>query len=130
MPPTAVRARPLYIVDTDASVREGLARLAESAGFEPRPCQNIEDFLRRVEIGNGACALVDLSDAGLRKPVVHARLSVVATMLPLIALSAADDASAQRTADELGARAFFRKPVDAAALIDSIDWAIRKNKVR
>jgi FixJ family two-component response regulator len=51
-------------------------------------------------------------------------------MLPLIALSAADDASAQRTADELGARAFFRKPVDAAALIDSIDWAIRKNKVR
>jgi FixJ family two-component response regulator len=130
MPPTAVRARPLYIVDTDASVREGLARLAESAGFEPRPCQSIEDFLRRAEIGSGACALVDLSDAGLRKPVVHARLSVVATMLPLIALSAADDASAQRTADELGARAFFRKPVDAAALIDSIDWAIRKNKVR
>jgi FixJ family two-component response regulator len=130
MPPAAGRARPLYIVDTDPSVREGLARLAESAGFEPRPCQSIEDFLRRAEIGCGACALVDLSDAGLRQPVIHARLSVVATMLPVIALSAADDARAQRTADELGARAFFRKPVDAAALLDSIGWATRKNNIR
>jgi FixJ family two-component response regulator len=130
MAPAAARARPLYIVDTDASVRDGLVRLAESAGFEPRPCRNIEEFLRRAEIGYGACALVDLSDAGLRQPVIHARLIVVATMLPLIALSAADDARARRMADEVGARAFFRKPVDAAALLDSIDWATRKDKTR
>ena len=31
-------------------------------------------------------------------------------------------------ARELGARAFFRKPVDAAALLDSIEWVTRKDK--
>jgi FixJ family two-component response regulator len=28
-------------------------------------------------------------------------------------------------ARKLGAQAFFRKPVDAAALLDSIDWVTR-----
>jgi FixJ family two-component response regulator len=131
MPGAAVRAqaRPLYIVDTDASVREGLARLAESAGFEPRPCKDAEAFLGAAPDGSGACALVDLSDAALRDPGVRARLSVLATRLPMIALSARDDPQAQRMAQELGAQAFFRKPVDAAALLDSIAWVTRKDRV-
>jgi len=130
MPPAAVRARarPLYVVDTDASVREGLSRLAESAGFEPRPCEDAAAFVGQVLESNAACALVDLSDAGLRKPAIRARLSVLATMLPVIALSVRDDPQTQRTARELGARAFFRKPVDAAALLDSIAWVMRAER--
>jgi DNA-binding response OmpR family regulator len=48
--------------------------------------------------------------------------------LPVIALSARDDPQARRTARELGARAFFRKPVDAAALLDSINWVTRRDR--
>lgn len=118
----------LYVVDTDASVREALSRLAESAGFEPMPCKDAEDFLGQGPHGNGACALVDLSDASLRKPAIRARLTVLATMLPLITLSVRDDPQTQRTARALGARAFFRKPVDAAALLDSIAWVMRTEK--
>ena len=119
-------ARALYIVDSDLSVREGLTRLATSAGFEARPCASAEAFLGDY-LGNGACALVDICDAGLRDPALRARLTAIATHLPIIALSARDDPQAQRTARELGARAFFRKPVDAAALLDSIDWLTRKD---
>ena len=130
MTAAAVRApvRALYIVDTDASVRESLSRLAESAGFEARPCENAEAFVRQVPEGTAACALVDLSDAGLRNPAIRARLSVLSTMLPVIALSVRDDAQTQRAARELGARAFFRKPVDAAALLDSIAWLMRAER--
>jgi FixJ family two-component response regulator len=119
-------ARALYIVDSDLSVREGLTRLATSAGFEARPCASAEAFLGDY-LGNGACALVDICDAGLRDRALRARLTAIATHLPIIALSARDDPQAQRTARELGARAFFRKPVDAAALLDSIDWLTRKD---
>jgi FixJ family two-component response regulator len=122
-----VASRTLYIVDTDCSVRESLSRLATSAGFAPRPCECAETFIGAAQAGNAACALVDLSDAGLRKPEVRARLSMVATWLPMIALSAGDDALTRATARELGARAFFRKPVDAAALLDSIAWVTRIN---
>jgi FixJ family two-component response regulator len=120
-------ARALYIVDSDLSVREGLTRLATSAGFEARPCASAEAFLGETYSGNAACALVDICDAGLRDPALRARLTAIATHLPIIALSARDDPQAQRTARELGARAFFRKPVDAAALLDSIDWLTRKD---
>jgi FixJ family two-component response regulator len=120
-------ARALYIVDSDLSVREGLTRLATSAGFEARPCASAEAFLGEAYSGNAACALVDICDAGLRDPALRARLTAIATHLPIIALSARDDPQAQRTARELGARAFFRKPVDAAALLDSIDWLTRKD---
>jgi DNA-binding response OmpR family regulator len=49
----------------------------------------------------------------------------MAAMVPVIALSARDDPETRRIARELGAEAFFRKPVDAAALLDSIDWVTR-----
>jgi DNA-binding response OmpR family regulator len=68
------------------------------------------------------CALVDLSDTDLGEPALRAQLRTLGALLPLIALSVRDDAVTRRLARELGARAFFRKPVDAAALLDSIDW--------
>jgi FixJ family two-component response regulator len=116
----------LYIVDGDASVREGLTRLAVSAGFEARPCASAEAFLGDASSASAACAVVDMCDVGLRDPAIRARLTALATHLPVIALSARDDRQTQRTAQELGAKAFFRKPVDSAALLDSIDWLVRK----
>jgi FixJ family two-component response regulator len=119
-------ARAIYIVESDVSVREGLARLAASHGFEAKPCASAEAFLVEAGSGNAACALVDISHADLRDPALRARLTVLALRVPIIALSARDDPQAKRTARELGARAFFRKPVDAAALLDSIDWVTRQ----
>jgi FixJ family two-component response regulator len=120
--------RALYIVDCDFAAREGLTRLAVSAGFEAKPCVSAEAFLRDAKCFNGACAVLDLSDAGLRDPAIRARVTVLAALLPMIALSARDDAQTQRTAQQLGAKAFFRKPVDSAALLDSIEWVIQKDK--
>ena len=130
MPPATpcARAPALYIVDTDAAVRDGLSRLVKSAGFEPKPCNNAEAFVQQVADSNAACALLDLSDIGLDDPVVRARLRILATLLPVVALSVRDDANTERTARELGAQAFFRKPVDAAALLDAIRWVMAENK--
>jgi FixJ family two-component response regulator len=121
----APRPRALYIIDTDAAVREGLSRLAESAGFEAKACDGAEAFLREPSTARGACALIDLADARLWGASVRARLCAAALTLPFIALCACDDEQARRTARELGARALFRKPVDATALLDSIDWVMR-----
>jgi FixJ family two-component response regulator len=120
-------ARALYIVESDVAVREGLTRLAASHGFQAKPCASTQAFLLEANSGNAACAVVDISGADLRDPTLRARLTVLALHLPIIALSSRDDPKAQRTARELGAQAFFRKPVDAAALLDSIDWVTRRD---
>jgi FixJ family two-component response regulator len=50
--------------------------------------------------------------------------------IPVIAVSALDDAETRERARKLGAAAFFRKPVDGQALIDTIHWVmgVTKNK--
>lgn len=112
----------VYIVDDDASVREALSRLADAAGFDSRPCDSMEDFLRPLPDAHAACGVLDMSSPLACDPALWRRLRDRAGAMPVIALSARNDPVTLRRARELGARAFFRKPVDAAALLDSIDW--------
>jgi FixJ family two-component response regulator len=48
--------------------------------------------------------------------------------IPVIVVSAYDDAPTRDLARELGAVAFFRKSVDAQALIDEILWVLGEKK--
>ena len=118
----------IYIVESDESVKQGLSRLVESAGLEARPCSCVEDLLHHAAEGGVGCALLDLSSRGLSEPALRLRLQTMAATLPIIALSASDDTRTRRMARELGAQAFFRKPVDASALLDSIGWVTRSDK--
>jgi FixJ family two-component response regulator len=114
----------VYIVDADASVRQGLARLVDSAGLEAMPCDSTAAFFQQGPTARGACALLDISALLLGDPGQWAKLRAAAQSMPIVALSADDDPATRRMARAMGARAFFRKPVDAAALLDSIDWVM------
>ena len=48
--------------------------------------------------------------------------------IPVIVISASDDAQVREQARELGAVAFFRKPIDDQALLDAISWAIAQRR--
>jgi len=123
--PKTATARIVYVVDADESVREGLARLVRSAGLDARPCAAIDAIRREGSSERAACAVIDVSDLLRRERVDEPDLRALAAAIPVIAVSARDDPSTRRMAREFGAQAFFRKPVDAAALLDSIDWVTR-----
>jgi len=120
--PTAATALVVYIVDDDASVRTGLARLIRSAGFEPRVFASADGFLSEVSNDRSACVLLDITMPRVTGLEVQARLKEQGIDLPVIALSARDDDETRRLARELGAQFFLRKPVDAQALLDAVDW--------
>lgn len=117
--------RIVYVVDGDASVREGLSRLMDSAGLEPRPCASVSEFLSQARGMRVACVLLDMWAARDCEAAVGAALHAVAKVLPVIALSASDDPTAHRLARQVGAQSFFHKPVDGAALLDSIEWVMQ-----
>ncbi len=48
--------------------------------------------------------------------------------IPVIVISASDDAQVREQARELGAVTFFRKPIDDQALLDAISWAIAQRR--
>lgn len=118
---TASIASVVYVVDSDQSVREGISRLLASSGMQSKSCDSIEAFLQEAP-GRGACVLMDVGGPCLRQSGFRSRLRARTQGLPLIALAADDDPETRRRAREVGAQAFFRKPVDAAALVDSIVW--------
>ena len=125
-----VAARVVYIVDADESARQGLARVVDSAGLDSMPCESLEVFLRETPAPRVACAVLDISGLGECAPGTWSRLRTMAAAVPIIALSVRDDPATRRMARELGAAAFFRNPVDAAALLDSIDWVTRAERAR
>lgn len=123
--PKSAALRIVYVVDGDASVREGMSRLMDSAGLEARPCASVPEFLDQARGMHVACVLLDVWGARQCEVAVRNALLAVAKVLPVIALSSSDDPTVRHLARELGARSFFRKPVDAAALLDSIEWVMQ-----
>lgn len=117
----------VYIVDDDDDVRNGLARLLRSVGLEPRPYENAERFLDEILDTPPGCILLDITMPRMSGQQVQVRLNERHVGLPVIAVSARDDAETRAWARGLGARMFLRKPVDAQALIDAINWVTTSN---
>lgn len=112
----------VYVVDDDLAVRGGLTRLLRSAGLDPRPYENPEQFLTEVENAPNACILLDITMPRMTGPQVQAELNSRGITLPVVTISARDDEHTRACAHDLGARMFLRKPVDDQALLDAIQW--------
>lgn len=114
----------VYIVDDDCLVRKGLARLMRAGGLVPKVYESPELFLDEVGTEAPACILLDITMPKMNGLQVQAALKARGNKMPVIAVSARDDDETRRRARELDARCFFRKPVDAQALLDAIAWIV------
>ena len=117
-------ARTVYVVDEDAAGREGLSRLMDAWGFDVAPCASISEFVHRADGDRNACVLLDLSAVRKCEPALRVIVRAIASLVPVIALADSGAAASWRHARDVGARSCFRKPVDASALLDAIEWAM------
>ena len=114
----------IYVIDDDASVRKAFGRLLRSAKLDAETFSSAEEFLSRPRQRENACIIIDIRMPGLTGFDLLERLVTEGIRIPVIAVSADDDAETREHAKELGAVSFFRKPVDDQALLDAIWWAI------
>jgi len=114
----------IYLIEDDESVRKALQRLLRSAGLEVKAFAGAEEFLQSGKFIQGACIVVDIQMQGLTGFDLQEGLLSKKIRIPTIVISAMDDAETRERARKLGAAAFFRKPVDGQALIDSIHWVM------
>jgi FixJ family two-component response regulator len=112
----------IFIVDDDDSVRRALGRLLRSEGLNSEAFASGELFLAGLPAEAHGCVIMDIRMPGLTGYDVQEQLRQRGQKIPVIALSAQDDDEARHRARALGAVAFFRKPVDDQALLDSIHW--------
>ena len=121
MPPMQNKA---YVIDDDESVRKAFERLLRSANLEVETFASVEEFFKGEQEGENTCIVVDIRMPGLTGFDLQRELTSREIRMPVIVISASDDAQTRENARKLGAAAFFRKPIDDQALLDAILWAI------
>ena len=116
----------IYIIDDDKSVQRGFLLLVQSAGFEAKAFLSVDEFFEGAELADRDCIITDIRMPGRDGFQLMEELRSRNIGVPVIVVTAYDNAESRELARKLGAKAFFRKPVDDQALIDAIHWFIKK----
>ena len=114
----------VYVIDDDASIRRAFQLLLQSAEFKVQTFSSANEFLESASLSDRAVVILDMKMPGITGLDLLKSLEPRMPRMRIIAISALDDVPTQELARELGAVAFFQKPVDGQALIDTIWWAI------
>jgi DNA-binding NtrC family response regulator len=109
----------VYVVDDDASAREGVAGLLRSAGMKTKTFASGEEFLAAPPTTPG-CVLLDLNLPGLSGLDVQERLANSSVRVPVIFLTGHGDIPTTVRAVKAGAVNFLTKPFDGEELLKAI----------
>ena len=116
--------RLISIVDDDASLRRSLGNLLTSAGLRVETFESAEVFLESGARDNTGCLVLDLRMPGMGGVGLLTHLVTLGLRIPVIILTAHGDEHTRQRLVQLGAMAFFEKPVRSAALLDAIRRAL------
>jgi len=112
------------VIDDDASLLRALQRLLGAGGFRVKTFSSAEDFLASAYPATTRCLVLDVHLGGLSGFELHERLVAGGRHIPVIFITARDDAATQERARSAGAVEYLRKPFDDESLIAGINRAL------
>lgn len=118
----------VFVIDDDADVRDGLARLLRAVGWSVRVYAAAEEFLNDLPSEVDGCVLLDVGMPGMSGPQLHARMTDSGVRLPVVYLTGRSSVSIGVNAMKQGASDFLEKPVDDDVLIDAIEQAVAAHR--
>ena len=120
----------VYIIDDDASVREGLGDLLRSVGLGVQTFASSQEFLDSKRPDAPGCIILDVrlpGRSGLEFQKVLQNLSI---QLPVIFISAHGDVPISVRAMKSGAIEFLTKPLREQELLDAVHAGIEQDRAR
>ena len=115
----------ILVVEDDPDLQRGLAIRLKANGYRVLVASDALQATAAVLHQNPDLAILDLKlPAGSSFDVLRRSMASNRGFLPVIVLTAADPAVAERRALELGAMAFFQKPADNDDLLACIAWIL------
>jgi FixJ family two-component response regulator len=112
------------VVDDDLSLLRGLRRLIGAFGFTVEPFPSAEAFLESPHRARAACLVLDVQLGGLTGLELQEQLLAAGSRVPVIFITAHDDARTRQRAQQAQAFAYLSKPFDDHALIEAINKAL------
>jgi len=118
----------VFVVDDDVSVRESLALLIDSAGWQPETFASAQEFLHRPRVVAPSCLVLDFSLPDLDGLELQKRVAPDRTNMPIIFISGYGDVPITVRAMKAGAMEFLTKPLTGAVLVSAIQRAIERSR--
>ena len=115
----------VYVVDDDASAREGVAALIRSAGLRPKTFASAEDFLAAPRPKTPSCLVLDVSLPGVSGLDLQRELATSSVQIPIVFLTGHGDIPMTVRALKAGAANFLTKPFDDDDLLNSIHQCMK-----
>jgi FixJ family two-component response regulator len=118
----------IAIVDDDESVCRAVRRLVRSMGMDADTFVSGEEFIDRLEATSPFapdCVILDVHMPGLSGLEVQERLTRKRRGIPVVFMTAVDDALVRERALAAGAAAFLGKPMDGDLLAETVHAALK-----
>jgi len=116
-------------VDKDASVRESLRTLIESAGWCIETFACAQEFLSRAKIQVASCLIIDDSLPDLSGLDLQARINADRLDMPIIFITDFPNVRTAVRAMKAGAVEFFTKPFNDSMILSAIRHAIDRSNL-
>jgi FixJ family two-component response regulator len=120
----------VFVVDDDDSMRRALSNLIRSVGLQAEMFATAPDFLA-VKLPDAPCCLIlDIRLPGLSGLDFQAKLASAKIEVPIIFITAHGDIPMSVRAMKAGAIEFLTKPFRDQDLLDAIQAAIERDRMR
>ncbi len=120
----------VYVLDDDPEMVKALTRLLRAKRFEALGFTSVRTFLEAYRPENNACLVLDIAMPELDGLELQRHLTHQAILLPIIFVTGQGDIPMSVRAIKAGATDFLTKPVDAAALVQSVRAALQLAETR
>ena len=127
---TPAAASIVFVVDDDAGMRASIAGLLKSARLRSECFGAAEEFLRSNRPDVPSCLVLDVSLPGINGLDFQHKLADAGIQIPIIFITGHGDIPMTVKAMKSGAVEFLTKPFDDQDLLDAIQQALDRDRVR
>jgi CheY-like chemotaxis protein len=114
----------ISVVDDDEAIRDSARQLLRSAGYHVATFDSAQSFLDSRSIEKSRCVILDVKMPGIDGLELQRRLNDSGAGVPIVFVTAHDEASIRRQAIAAGATNFLGKPFESRILLATVDAAL------
>lgn len=126
----AAEASTVFVIDDDVSVRTAIQGLLKSVGLQSESFASAQEFLAKGAAGRPGCLILDVRLPGLNGLEFQRKLADMGIEIPIIFITGHGDIPMSVKAMKHGAVEFLTKPFRDQDLLDAIDQALERDRVK
>jgi FixJ family two-component response regulator len=120
----------VFVIDDDAAIRESVKSLIRSVGLHAELFGSVQEFLEHKPADVPSCLVLDVRLPGISGLNFQNQLAQANIPIPLVFITGHGDIPMSVRAMKAGAVEFLTKPFRDQDLLDAIEEALQKDRLR